>query len=67
MGRRVLFTAGDAAHGYELWITNGTQAGTHLLRDIEPGAEPSSPLDLTRYKGRSTSSPTMACTAASCG
>lgn len=28
----------DAEHGSELWETDGTPAGTHLLRDLCPGA-----------------------------
>lgn len=35
---RVVFTADDGIHGAEAWITDGTGAGTHLLRDIHPGA-----------------------------
>ena len=37
--RGMLLTQKDSAHGAELWITNGTPAGTHLVRDINPGAE----------------------------
>ena len=36
-GGRVLFTAADPGRGTELWITDGTPAGTVLLRDINPG------------------------------
>ena len=31
------FTATDAEHGLELWKTDGTPAGTVLVRDIRPG------------------------------
>ncbi len=34
---KVYFTAGDSAHGYELWSTDGTTAGTALVADIDPG------------------------------
>jgi len=27
-------------HGYELWVTDGTAAGTHLVKDIVTGAQP---------------------------
>ncbi|MFL6194292.1 MAG: ELWxxDGT repeat protein [Thermoanaerobaculia bacterium] len=33
----LLFTAADAAHGSELWKTDGTAAGTVLVDDIHPG------------------------------
>jgi ELWxxDGT repeat protein len=35
----VVFTADDQVHGNELWFTDGTTAGTHLVRDITPGAD----------------------------
>jgi uncharacterized repeat protein (TIGR01451 family) len=40
---KVWLTAGDGAHGRELWVTNGLPAGTHLVRDIVPGAGSSFP------------------------
>ena len=36
-----LFLADDNVHGAELWISDGTAAGTHLLRDINAGKETS--------------------------
>ena len=37
-GGKVLFQATDgAAHGHELWITDGTAAGTSQVIDIRPG------------------------------
>lgn len=36
----VLFRANDGIHGDELWKTDGSSAGTVLLRDIEPGRTP---------------------------
>ncbi|HEY0978189.1 MAG TPA: T9SS type A sorting domain-containing protein [Flavobacteriales bacterium] len=36
-GGRLLFPGHDADHGFELWITDGTSAGTHRLKDINPG------------------------------
>ncbi|MBN1910231.1 MAG: tandem-95 repeat protein [Pirellulales bacterium] len=32
------FAAEDAAHGDELWRSDGTATGTYLLKDINPGA-----------------------------
>ncbi len=33
---QVLFAADDGVHGNELWITDGTGAGTHMVADINP-------------------------------
>ncbi len=43
----LLFTAHEAAHGTELWRSDGTSAGTVLLKDISPGAGVSNPAYLT--------------------
>jgi ELWxxDGT repeat protein len=37
IGSTLIFTAHDASHGYELWVSNGTSPGTVLLKDILPG------------------------------
>jgi ELWxxDGT repeat protein len=44
---RVLFTANDAVHGRELWVTDGTEAGTQMLRDIAASPSVSGPEKLT--------------------
>lgn len=36
-GTSWVFRGSDAVHGAELWRTDGTAAGTYLLRDLEPG------------------------------
>ncbi|MDR2057752.1 MAG: T9SS type A sorting domain-containing protein [Dysgonamonadaceae bacterium] len=36
-GYKAFFAAADAANGEELWITDGTAAGTRLVKDINPG------------------------------
>jgi len=41
---RALFTGFDAAHGAELWVTDGTVGGTVLLQDLAPGPRGSWPL-----------------------
>jgi len=33
----LVFTASDAQHGTEPWVTDGTPGGTTLLKDINPG------------------------------
>lgn len=34
---KIFFAAGDSAHGYEPWVSDGTTAGTQMLKDIYPG------------------------------
>jgi ELWxxDGT repeat protein len=40
VGDRLFFTPNSAPAGTELWITDGTEEGTRMVRDIRPGAEP---------------------------
>ena len=47
----VFFRANDGTHGYELWSTNGTAAGTVLVKDIRPGPEYSYPVSATNVGG----------------
>lgn len=46
MGARAWFVADDGSHGAELWGTTGTPNGTHLVKDIRPGAAGSGPSGL---------------------
>lgn len=46
-GKTAYFSGWDAAHGWELWQSDGTAAGTHLTMDIYPGTKSSSPQELT--------------------
>lgn len=41
MSDRVVFLGTDETNGRELWSTDGTPAGTALLKDINPGPAPS--------------------------
>lgn len=36
-GPVIFFAADDTTHGRELWISDGSAAGTHLVRDLAPG------------------------------
>jgi ELWxxDGT repeat protein len=38
LNNKLLFIANDGIHGKEMWITDGTQAGTHIVKDITPGS-----------------------------
>lgn len=37
VGGRVYFGNNDGVHGYELWESDGTAVGTHMVKDINPG------------------------------
>lgn len=44
---QLFFEATDPVHGRELWVSNGASTGTHLVRDLTPGAEGSTLSHLT--------------------
>ncbi|WP_054533319.1 ELWxxDGT repeat protein [Herpetosiphon geysericola] len=46
----LFFTAEDGIHGRELWASDGSENGTRLVKDIEPGAESSWPYQLAAGK-----------------
>jgi len=43
---KIYFVGTDAANGVELWVTDGTDAGTQLIKDINPGSTNSDPTNL---------------------
>ncbi|SEA34855.1 ELWxxDGT repeat protein [Psychroflexus halocasei] len=45
------FSADDGINGRELWITDGTEAGTQLLKDINTGSQDGNPNSFIEYNG----------------
>lgn len=52
IGDRILFPAYDERVGDELWISDGTSGGTHLLADTNPGPASGRPSGLTAIDGK---------------
>ncbi|MEO6036871.1 MAG: ELWxxDGT repeat protein, partial [Saprospiraceae bacterium] len=44
---KIYFAANDSLHGRELWVTDGTTAGTTLAYDLTPGPDSGNPINLT--------------------
>jgi ELWxxDGT repeat protein len=51
-GDAVYFSGGEPATGVELWRTDGTTAGTLLVKDIQPGPGSSGPTYPVAWRGR---------------
>jgi ELWxxDGT repeat protein len=47
VGSNVFFRANDGTHGTELWMTDGSEANTELVADINPGSVASGLVGLT--------------------
>ena len=51
-GYKTYFTARDSEHGEELWVTDGTVAGTRMVKDIYPGPVGSDVCYVTRFNDK---------------
>lgn len=51
VGRTVFFSAAEPTGGRELWKTDGTEAGTVQVADINPGPASSNPSQLVQMNG----------------
>lgn len=50
-GNIFYFTGSDSLHGDELWVSDGSTPGTHMLIDLSPGSVSSSPSGMTLFNG----------------
>lgn len=51
-GYKAFFSAKDADHGEELWVTDGSPAGTRMVKDINPGLATSDIQWITRFNDK---------------
>ncbi len=48
---KVFFAANDGTHGTEFWRSDGSPAGTTMVKDINPGPSDANPTDFTNFGG----------------
>ncbi len=51
VGGQLYFIADNGTDGKELWKSNGTETGTILVKDINPGTSGSNPSNLVNFNG----------------
>ncbi|HEU4329435.1 MAG TPA: ELWxxDGT repeat protein, partial [Roseiflexaceae bacterium] len=51
VGDKLFFTYSDTTNGSELWVSDGTQAGTRLVKDLSQGEYGSDPYGLADLNG----------------
>jgi len=49
---KVYFSANDGTHGQELWVTDGTEANTVMVKDVQPGSNGSLPYHSIVYNDK---------------
>lgn len=52
VNNQLFFANDDGIHGEEIWLSNGSNSGTNILKDIFPGSISSSPLNLTNVNNQ---------------
>ncbi len=52
VGSKLFFNGTDPLHGSALWVTDGTAAGTRLVRNTAAGAPGMEPISMTAFAGK---------------